>query len=229
MKTILVSAVAAVLLLPSISFGQTEKEIDNPAAATSTPSTTWLPNTLFKLGTGLTRDSGYGSYSGLLLPITLGVERQLTPKFSVYGNISPMLQTGGRYRTNDRSFVQLARINTDLGARYYYNQIKREQRGRAHGPFIGNYLALQLSNDWYSYKPYYATDMRRQYGYDYSGVTVLWGMQRRIGKWGLFDGNVGLGVGNHSKYTYNYATNTGEIKRPLSPIAELNIRLSLAH
>jgi len=231
MKSLILSGILTSLLLPGLAAGQTTGVVSEAATASPTPPTTWLPNTLFKLGTGLNRESGYGSYSGLLLPITLGVEHKFTRKISVYGNLSPMLRTGGiGYRPNDEPFLQLSRINVDLGARYYYNQEKREQRGRAHGPFVGNYLALQFNNDWYSYKPYYTTNMRRQYQYDYSGIAVLWGMQRRIGNWGLFDGNVGAGIGNnYIKYTYNYATNTQSTKRLLRVIVELNARISLAH
>ncbi|UOR04499.1 hypothetical protein MUN82_16320 [Hymenobacter aerilatus] len=112
----------------------------------------------------------------------------------------------------------------------YYNQAKREQRGRAHGSFVGNYLALQLTNDWYSYKSYDIVDTRRHYGYDYSGIMAQWGMQRRIGSWGLFDGGIGIGVGNNNiKYTYDYTTRTESRKRLPGLIAELNARISLAH
>jgi len=216
MKIILTSAATAILLLPVVAFGQAEKEIAGPAAATSAPSTMWLPNTLFKLGTGLSRQSGYGSYSGLLLPITLGIEHQFTPKISVYFNLSPMLRANGLgHRPNDLPFLQLSRINADLGARYYYNQAKREQRGRAHGPFVGNYLALQVGSDIYSYR-YETYDTRRYYGYDYSHIALLWGMQRRIGQWGLFDGNVGIAATDR-RYT------TSKL------LLELNARISLAH
>ena len=230
MKSLILSGILTGLLLPGLSVGQTTAEIAGPAAASPTPPTTWLPNTLFKLGTGLDRASGYGSYSGLLLPITFGVEHQFTPKISIYSNASPMLRPSFRNRPRDRPFVQLARITVDLGARYYYNQVHREQRGLAHGLFAGNYLALQISNDWYSYKLHGMIDEKRHYGYEASGVAALWGVQRHIGRWGLFDGNVGIGATNRNfKYTYNPNVGIVYTKRSIDLLLELNARISLAH
>lgn len=231
MKSLILSGILTGLLLPGLSVGQTTAEVATPATASPTPPTTWLPNTLFKLGMGLSRRSGYGGFSGLQLPLTVGVEHQFNRKISVYGNVSPLLQAGGRYYDQSNvPWLRLTNFIVDVGARYYYNQAKREQRGRAHGLFVGNYLALQANNDWYSYKLYDVMDTRRHYRYGSSGLGAFWGMQRRIGKWGLFDGNAGLGINNDNyMYVFDYKAGRGYAKRRLGLLLEINVRIGLAH
>lgn len=194
-----------------------------PAAPTAAPVSkpTWLPNTLLKLSTGLSRESGYGGYTGLLLPVTVGAEYQISRAFSAYATVSPTLRPFKREQFSGyrQPFVHNAII--DLGGRYYYNQAKREQRGRAYGPFVGNYLALQANADITHFYYYYEASTRYQYASN--GVAVLWGMQRHIGQWGLFDLNVGPRLYKDTRYGF-YSR-----YQRLNVDVELNVRIGLAH
>ena len=73
-----------------------------------------------------------------------------------------------------------------VGVRYYYNQAGRARHHQLHGPYAGNYVALEGQ-----------TELRRRYfGPDeYApGLTVQWGMQRRLNRSFLLDLNTGLGL-----------------------------------
>ena len=178
-----------------------------PAAAPP-PAATWRPHTLFKLSTGLNRQTSYGGYSGLTLPLILGAERQLNTTFSVYGEASSSLNFSRRDFRFDNQRVALGGAAAEVGGRYYYNQTRRTRLNQAHGPFVGNYLALAGG----------AQLNRFVAGYRFADASVeaRWGMQRRIGQWGFFDGSAGVGVGR-------------EAFGSVQPVFSLNIRIGLAH
>lgn len=215
-------ALAVVVGAPASALAQT-----TPApllAPTETPaSKTDIPqSTLFKLGTGLTRGFEWGGYSGLSVPVVLGVERHLTPAVSVYGNLFGGLNIG---RRNDFDRALLRTIGADAGVRYYYNQEKRREKGRATGPFVGNYFALQTTTSFYSNHPQNSFTERYHYQYDNTSLSLLWGAQRRVGKHGLFDAYVGAGLENPlmSSYRNGYP----EYKRQLGINAEIGLKISL--
>ena len=179
-----------------------------PAVAPAPSAATWLPRTLVKLSTGLNRQTSYGGYSGLTLPLILGVEQQLHTNFSVYGEASSSLNFSRTdFRFGDQR-VAIGGAAAEVGGRYYYNQAKRERLNRAHGPFVGNYLALAGG----------AQLNRFITGYRFADASVeaRWGIQRRIGQWGFFDGSAGVGVGRDS---------FGSVQ----PVFSLNVRIGLAH
>ncbi|WP_152981750.1 hypothetical protein [Hymenobacter sp. AT01-02] len=148
--------------------------------------------TLVKVGTGLTRGLGSG-YWGVSLPVVVGAEHHLTSAISVYGNGFAGIKLGRSNPLADGSRAPLIHeYGFDLGVRYYYNQEKRRQKERATGPFVGNYLAVQTTTvfNQLHYNPY-----------RYSTLTAIWGMQRRLGKYGWFDAYVGAGVDRRPGYT----------------------------
>ena len=184
-------ALSGLLLLAgtSLGFGQT---VPAPTDAAPVPDKLQL-----RVGLNAARAFRGSSYEGLLgrLPLSAGVEYALSPKFTVYGQIDADL--GMPYRTAYNGIPRplLPTGALGLGARYYYNQAGRARHGRAHGAFVGNYLALEAH-----------TEMRRHHhnGYgnpDYRLVTeyapslnLLWGMQRRLNRSLLFDFNAGVGL-----------------------------------
>lgn len=144
---------------------------------------------LLKVGLNAGRALRYGSYYGLSmqLPVTVGAEYALSQKFTVYGQVDADFRLSNRQNNfhGDPNFVMPSGA-IGVGARYYYNQAGRIRQNRPHGPFVGNYLALEAH-----------TEMRRRYKLptDVSpGLNVVWGMQRRLSRNFLFDFNAGLGV-----------------------------------
>jgi hypothetical protein len=147
------------------------------------------PATLLKLGTGITRGLTIGGYMGTALPLVAGVERHYAPAWSVFGNVSSGWRIGARTAAPDHGTraAYLTELGLDLGVRHYYNQEKRQAAGRATGPFVGNYVALQGST---SFTPNYAPKLYHQI----SAVSALWGTQHRLGGHGLMDAYVGGGL-----------------------------------
>jgi hypothetical protein len=220
----LVLAVAAGI--PTAAFAQsgppsTAPEIANASASQIVEEPP--KSTLFKIGTGLTRGFEFGGFSGLSVPVVLGVEHHLTPTVSMYGNLFGGLNIIDRSAYHNRPLLR--EIGADAGIRYYYNQEKRKQKGRATGPFVGNYLALHSSSSLYSYHTQNSYSPRTYLGYDYSTLNVLWGMQRRIGGHGLIDAYVGGGVAN--PYRSRYEDGMFRTERRASLNLELGVKLSL--
>lgn len=206
-------------LTPQYTAAQTTPDSTTSSAAASSA----VPRgsgTLLKLGTGFTRGLS-SSYWGLSVPVVLGAEHHLTPAFSLYANGFSGFKVGKRQRYfNDSRESIIGDYGFDVGVKYYYNQEKRRQKGRATGPFVGNYLSLQSTS------VFTATPFRTHY--NYSTLTLQWGMQRRLGKYGWFDAYIGAGLGREPGYTY-FDYYAGPVKRaPQLGIApELGIKFSL--
>jgi hypothetical protein len=199
-----VGAVAGVLLMATL-----------PVLGQAPDSTVSRPQgTLVKLGTGIVPGFEFSGYRGLSFPLALGAEHHLTSDISLYVNGFSGFNIGTRNRYSDGSREPvIGDYGFQVGARRYYNQEKRRQKGRATGPFVGNYLALQTSS---VFNPSYYRSYR------YSTLAAIWGMQRQLGKYGWFDAYAGLGLGRESKYSSIFR---GESHYGLLP--ELGIKLSL--
>jgi len=150
--------------------------------------------TLIKLGTGVvTPGFELGGYRGLYIPLLISIEHHLTSGISLYGNGFSGFRVTNLYNsTSDyyRSYT-VGNYGFEAGIRRYYNQEKRRQKGMVTGPFVGNYVALQASS-------VFRNSFYRDYRY--SGLTALWGTQRRMGKYGWFDAYAGAGVGHAGNY-----------------------------
>jgi hypothetical protein len=213
---------AAAVLAPASLLAQ--------STATPTPTEAAIPevaaptkSTLFKLGTGLTRGFQLGGYTGFSIPVVLGVEHHFSPAVSIYGDVYAGLNVLQR-RSYGYSRPLVRETGADLGVRYYYNQEKRKLKGRATGPFVGNYLALHSGSSFY---PYYRQNsyIRPTYiAYDYSTLNLLWGMQRRIGGHGLLDAYAGAGVAN--RYSFR-SGDFSDYRRRLGLNIEAGIKISL--
>jgi hypothetical protein len=172
-----------------VSQAQTTAEPVPLAPAGATPELVFEPATLFKLGTGLTRGLTIGGFMGTALPLVAGVERQVAPAWSLYGNVSSGWQVGNLTAAPDGKtrLVHITELGVDLGVRRYYHQDKRQATGRDTRPFAGNYLALQATT---SFTPGYGPRLYHQV----TALSGLWGMQRRLGGHGLLDAYVGPGL-----------------------------------
>ncbi|RPD46245.1 hypothetical protein DNI29_14675 [Hymenobacter sediminis] len=208
--TCVLAAGLALLALPALA--QTTDSIPSSASVPTASS-----GTLLKLGTGFTRGLTIGGYQGTSLPLVLGAEHHLSPAVAVYANAFSGFDLGRRPRYFDGSRPSLTtEWGFDAGVKYYYNQEKRRQKGRATGPFVGNYFSLQTTSAFRSRTAYAA--------YDYSTLTLNWGLQRRIGKYGWFDAYIGAGVGRDQ--LYHYATKkAAQARYGFAP--ELGIKFSL--
>ena len=173
--------------------GATAAFAQSEAAAPAAPAATALPAAaphplLLKVGLNAGRALRYGGYYGLSarLPVSAGAEYAFSPKFTIYGQVDVDFRLANRQNIyGDQNFAVPGGA-IGIGARYYYNQAGRARHNRAHGPFVGNYLALEAH-----------TEARRRYNQpaDVSpGLNAVWGMQRRLGRSFLFDFNTGLGV-----------------------------------
>ncbi|OON69818.1 hypothetical protein [Hymenobacter sp. CRA2] len=202
---------------PVVSQAQASQELADPTSAATTPAPAFTSTSLVKLGTGLTRGLTIGGYRGTALPVVLGVERQLTPAWAAYANVSSAWRVGARTAAPEagRNAI-VTELGVDAGARYYYHQEKRRAEGRAHGPFVGNYLAAQATT---SFTPFYAPRLH----HEVTALSVLWGTQHRVGGHGLLDAYLGAGLETRRMGLTSYQG------LRLAPHLEAGIKISLVH
>jgi hypothetical protein len=198
------SCLSGLLLLTTatVGFGQTV----SPAA--TAPVTAIVPTeevvarpVLVKVGLNVARSFRWGGYYGIpfRVPLAVGAEYRLSPKFTLYGQLDADFATSrGTGYGGERSPL-LPTGALSLGGRYYYNQAGRARDNRAHGAFVGNYLAAEMHTEmWHHYEssslaiPKGNVELRRDY---VPTLNLLWGMQRRLSRSFLFDASAGIGVG----------------------------------
>lgn len=193
----------SLLSSPVLSFAQSA-----PAAPEASVPAAEAPSQklLLKVGLNAGRALRYGGYYGLSvrLPLSVGAEYALSSKFTVYGQLDAEFRLGRRNEYfGDQDFAIPAGA-LGVGARYYYNQAGRARHNRAHGPFVGNYLALEAH-----------TERRQRYAQlaDVApSLNLLWGMQRRLGRNFLFDFNAGAGLGPRRSDSYlGYSSPEGNL------------------
>jgi len=150
--------------------------------------------TLIKVGASLPLPA-WGGAIGLMggIGTEFGLERKLTPSFSVQA-----LMTGQIYRNGDIATHYSASVPVSL--RYYYAMARRIRNGRGANNFSGNYLGLQVNNTLFGNQHYdqlyfsggvYGTRRANAYsGFELaSSVALQWGLQRRIGRRGYLEAN----------------------------------------
>lgn len=156
---------------------------------------------LLKVGLNAARSVRWSGYSGVSfrLPVTVGAEYWLSPTFTLYGQLDADFSVRQPTYFGER-YPRIPTGALSLGGRYYYNQAGRAQSNRAHGAFVGNYLAAELHTEMgHDYQPEGlfipagGYTLRRYY---VPTVNLLWGMQRRLGHHFLFDANAGIGISN---------------------------------
>ncbi|GAA4352725.1 hypothetical protein GCM10023185_12680 [Hymenobacter saemangeumensis] len=178
----------------TLSQGQAADSSRYPAPV---PAETSSNRLLLKIGLNAGRLFPFGGYFGYAarLPLSVGAEYALSPRFTLYGQADADFAIptyAGYFRQN----AVLPTAGLGLGARYYYNQAGRARQNRAHGPFTGNYLAAEgrletLSRGAPWSKGGDAALPPREYT---PSLNLLWGMQRRLGHGFLLDMNAEVGL-----------------------------------
>jgi hypothetical protein len=147
---------------------------------------------LFKIA-GLDANFGINNQVYAFLPVhargrLLAYERKLSPSFSAIINNVNYFGLGILHQsTLDSAYLF---NTTGLGVRYYHAQKRRIAEGKTANNFSDNYFALQVNNLFnitYNFpKANYPKQLSKP------TVDLLYGVQRRIGKFGYFDINFGL-------------------------------------
>jgi hypothetical protein len=233
---------AVLLALPELAHAQ-EPATSNEAVVTTTAAEPAPRRLLLKAGIAPSRLIPQHRWyvDGWDIAPSLGAEYQLGPHVSLYGQAEVDFLIGQRryYGLGNSGKDPLVHTGAvGVGLRRYYNQEGRERRNRAHGPFVGNYYALEATTE---------LNRRKIYRYDSQGVplgiedtehriqvtpllTAYWGMQRRLGQHFLYDANIGLGLlAEPYIYSfYSYGRNFDTLYRLESTVA-LNLRLYFVH
>jgi hypothetical protein len=145
-------------------------------------------NNFLPSATSFSPDSYYTRYG-----FHLAYERQLSsPAWSVLAEVSPALT---RYRPegslDSHSRLQ---VRTQVAGRYYYNREQRIRKGRNVGNFSANYLSLALGTglgrETHETPFFLYLNNRRQF--ITADVALLYGLQRRLGRYGFLDVNTGV-------------------------------------
>ena len=123
----------------------------------------------------------------------LAYERQLgRPAWSVLGEVSPAI---AHFRPAAGGGLERAlSVRAQLAGRYYYNLERRLRQGRRMGGFSANYVSLALGAGLgrraheTPFYPFLSSDGRLVS----ADAALLYGLQRRLGRRGFIDANVGL-------------------------------------
>ncbi|MBO3271258.1 hypothetical protein [Hymenobacter defluvii] len=142
---------------------------------------------LLKVGlNNFTPGGGYQRYG-----IHLIYERKVGRAWSVMGEISPAWLHYYRYDYNSRQAQSGPSVRAQLAGRFYYNLERRIRQGHNAGNFSANYLSAALGAGFgrYSDLPFFLTPLggRRVH----AQVALLYGLQRRLGRYGFVDVNAG--------------------------------------
>ncbi len=157
----------------------------------------------------------------------ISYERKFAPKWSLNINSVTNVQTpavsvqnvfGGNWATQPY-YWRTANINQSLALqmRYYHNLERRQRKGKKTG-FSGNYFAVELGgaftldNSPDGYYKWLSSGNR------YS-ASLLYGIQREIGRNAYIDFNIGVSVGHYN--VKGQGTNYSE--NFITPVAKLGI------
>lgn len=131
----------------------------------------------------------------------IAYERKIAPKWSLNFNSVTGFGGGG---TSPGYVLRNMNINQSLAVqlRYYHNLDRRKRLGKSTH-FSGNYFALEVKGGINSYNGnyyWYGGPGERQNNV-LSSISLLYGIQRKVGKRAYIDGSIGLGLG-HIKTQY---------------------------
>ncbi|MDO7876183.1 hypothetical protein Q5H93_15670 [Hymenobacter sp. ASUV-10] len=202
----LLSLLAAILLLARPTQAQTLPDTTGvrytqETVADSDPDAAWLAGlskltrlqieehrlwkiglTQFAFGSAST-DSRYG--------LNFIYEHKLRTNWSVMAEISPALL---RYRPLPTTARRTgAEVESQVAARYYYNLNRRIRKGKSASNFSANYLSLALGSSLgrYGFGTPFTSDGSQGQSFRASAA-LLYGFQRRLGRYGFFDLMAGL-------------------------------------
>jgi len=181
-------------------------------------------NNLFFLPTNWSREisavpsgSRYGRYG-----LHLAYERKLArPAWSVLAEISPYLLDYAPAGEASAGPALCARAQ--VAGRYYYNLSRRLRLGKSTGTFAGNYFSVALGGGFGRRAHETAFLFYRQSGpFARFDAALLYGLQRRLGRHGFADFNVGIPLA----FSSGASTSTYYIGA-LGPTLAVNLRLGL--
>ena len=182
----------------------------------------------FTLGQAAAVDANFYTRYG----VHLAYERQLRPGWAVQGELSPAVV---RYRQADGQLRRALSARVQLTGRYYYDLERRRRKGKNAGSFSGNYLAVAVGaglgrhtrdTPFYYYFP---ADGSANKGL--AEVALLYGLQRRLGRRGFVDANLGLTqlvAPTFSDVQLNASLRVGLLLDAAPPLPPLPLRLSAA-
>ncbi|SHI89797.1 hypothetical protein SAMN02745146_1843 [Hymenobacter daecheongensis DSM 21074] len=131
---------------------------------------------------GQLREFSYGPH--------LLYEHKLRTSWSVLLELTPAV-VRYRERYNGPTFSGLD-VQTQTAGRYYYNLRKRIRKGKSASNFSANYLSVALGAG-YGRHGYRTPFSEAERGHAVrASVAVLYGLQRRLGRYGFVDFNAGL-------------------------------------
>ncbi|MGB3849556.1 MAG: hypothetical protein WA958_06275 [Tunicatimonas sp.] len=138
---------------------------------------------------------GYGSFVGLFLEHAFAVEKKLNVPFSVLAQYR-MGMNG--WRNNY--------VGVDIAARYYYSLPRRIRQGKSANNLSANYFSVQLDNTWEGS----GNTLTGPGGLTYADgqalysnrVLLVYGIQRRLGRHGYVDFNLGGSYWSRREFTY---------------------------
>jgi hypothetical protein len=163
------------------------------------------PAVLLKVGLRATHISYSGSSQAwsLVVPLSLGAEYRLAPRFGFYGQLEADLQTSRTATRRRRSqAVAVPSAALGVGLRYYYNQPRRGEPLR-NANFYGSYLALEGNLERNAVAGRYVNQSRRQTAAGLTpGLYAYWGTQHRLRHALLYDVSVGLGFQAPTYYNF---------------------------
>ncbi|SFQ76449.1 hypothetical protein [Hymenobacter arizonensis] len=125
----------------------------------------------------------------------LAYERKLdNPDWSVLGEVSPAIT---RYRPDaSAESRQGLGIRTQVAGRYYHNRERRLLQGRNVGSFFADYVSVALGTGLGNGARETQYFLYRNSGQRFitADVALLYGLQRRLGRYGFIDANNGVAV-----------------------------------
>ena len=125
-----------------------------------------------------------------------GIEQKILPTLSVLGEVKY-----STYKNNDSQF-SISSYSFNIGTRYYYSLAKRMNNGVSVNNFSANYISLEVK-DISTHNGYNSDHKLQLSEHQNPSLNLLWGMQRKIGKFNYLDFNTGL------KFVDKYKSNYG--------------------
>jgi hypothetical protein len=123
--------------------------------------------------------------------LNLAYEHKLRTSWAVLAEISPALL---RYRTAEHGPMQTGmEVESQVAGRYYYNLNKRIRKGKSASNFSANYVSLALGTSVgrHGYGTPFTSDGAQGQSFRASAA-LLYGLQRRLGRYGFLDVMAGL-------------------------------------
>lgn len=128
----------------------------------------------------------YGRYG-----LHLAYEQKLGSPWSVLAEVSPYLLDYSPVGEPSGGVVLCARAQ--VAGRYYYNLGRRLRLGKSTGTFAGNYFSVALGGGFGKQAHETAFLFHDQSGpFARFDAALLYGLQRRLGRYGFADFNVGI-------------------------------------